>query len=312
MISVIIPVLNEKESIIGLHKEVFKILDYLKESYEVIYVDDGSNDGSLELLKSQAFKNPKIKLFSFRATQGKAEALTLGFKKSKGDIIITLDGDLQDDPNTIPEMIKIIRDGYDCVCGYRKNRKDKLLTVWSSLLFNKLVRKFWGLKIHDFNCGLKAYNKEAKDSLNLYGGMHRFIPLLLVEEGFKITEVEVKHSSRKFGKSKYGISKIFKDIPDMFTVLFLTSYSERPSHFFSLVGGIFSFLGVVFLIYLSILHFLFHQRVGTRPLWSVGVVFLLIGFQTIFTGFLADLMINIHHARLDESDFERRIKYKNE
>ncbi len=311
MISLIIPVLNEEENIKNLHGEIFKILDSLKENYEVIYIDDGSTDNSLPLLKEEELKNKKIRIFSFRRSRGKSEALTLGFKKAKGDIIITLDADLQDDPKAIPQMIEILKKGYDCVCGWRKDRKDKPLTIYSSKFFNWVSGKFWRVEVHDFNCGLKVYTKEAAKSLTLYGGMHRFIPLLLQNEGFKLTELPINHQKRKFGKSKYGVSKIFKDLPDMFTILFLSTYSERPSHFFSAVGGIFSLVGFIFLLYLSIMHWFYNQRIGTRPLWSVGVLFVLIGLQTIFTGFLADLMINIYHERREEKDFDNKIKYHN-
>ena len=312
MISAVVPAYNEEESIEAFFKVLVPNLEKADKNYEIVFVDDGSTDTTLSKLKEFEAKNKSVRVLSFRKNKGKAEALTAGFQKAKGDLIVTLDADLQDRPEEIENLIKKQKEGFDLVAGWRKNRKDALKTKVSSKLFNFLMGAFWGVKLHDYNCGLKLYTKDAAQSLNLYGGMHRFIPLLVTEKGFTVTELAVVHEKRKFGKSKYGISKIFKDIPDMFTILFLTSYSERPSHFFSLVGGIFSLSGVVFLIYLSVLHFLFHQRVGTRPLWSVGVVFLLIGFQTIFTGFLADLMINIHHSRLDENDFERKIKFKNE
>lgn len=311
MITIIIPVLNEEENILNLHDKIYEILAKIKENYEIIYVDDGSNDNSLKIIQEKALKNKKIKIFSFRGTRGKSEALTLGFKKAKGEIIITLDADLQDDPGAIFQMIDLIKkENYDCVCGWRKHRQDSFLTVGSSIFFNFLSQKFWGLKIHDFNCGLKVYKKEAAKSLNLYGGMHRFIPLILNNDGFKLAEIPIKHEKRKFGQSKYGFSKIFKDIPDMLTILFLSSYSERPSHFFAFIGGFFSFTGFISLVYLTALHFLFNQKIGTRPILLISVLFILIGFQTLFTGFLADLIIDISHSRQTEKDFDKKIKFK--
>jgi glycosyltransferase involved in cell wall biosynthesis len=257
-----------------------------------------------------AAKDKKIRIFSFRKNQGKAEALTLGFKMAKGDYIVTLDADLQDRPEEIKNLLDKLKEGYDVVSGWKKNRKDSLKTVLSSRLFNSILSVLWGVHLHDYNCGLKAYTKDAAKSLDLYGGMHRFIPLLVASKGFAITEVPVIHEKRKYGKSKYGFSKIFKEAPDMLTILFLTRFAKRPLHFFGFVGGLASFLGSMILLYLFILH-LMGQRVGTRPLLTFGILLVLAGFQVLFTGFLADLILHIN-SQNNHSDGEERLKYKTE
>jgi len=292
MLSAVIPVFNEEESLSLFYKELSKEIKKLARDYEIIFVDDGSTDRSLEMLKDLAKRDKKIKIFSFRKNQGKAEALTLGFQKSKGDFVITLDADLQDKPSEIEKLLKKTKEGWDLVSGWRKNRRDPLPKIISSKVFNWIASTFWGLKLHDYNCGLKVYRSEAVKSLNLYGGLHRFIPLLVYQQGFKVTETPVLHSPRKFGKSKYGFSKLWKDLPDIFTMLFLSKYSQRPLHFFGTVGILSLLSGFVILIYLSILHFQ-GEAIGSRPLLLFGILLVLTGFQVLFTGFLADLFLHV-------------------
>lgn len=292
MLSAVVPVFNEEESLSLFYKDLSKEIKKLGKDYEIIFVDDGSTDHSLEMLKDLAKKDKRVKIFSFRKNQGKAEALTLGFEKAKGDFVVTLDADLQDQPSEIEKLLKKAREGWDLVSGWRKNRRDPLPKVISSKVFNWIASIFWGLKLHDYNCGLKIYRSEAVKNLNLYGGLHRFIPLLVYQQGFRVAEVSISHSPRKFGKSKYGFSKLWKDMPDIFTMLFLSKYSQRPLHFFGTVG-IFSLLfGFVILIYLSVLHFQ-GEAIGNRPLLFFGILLVLTGFQVLFTGFLADLFLHI-------------------
>ena len=221
MISVVVPVFNEEESIVEFYKDLVDSIKKIGISYEIIFVDDGSIDGTLDILKNIEKNDRRIKIFSFRKNQGKAEALTLGFQKAQGDYIVTFDADLQDKPKEIGKLLREMEKGkWDLVCGWRKDRKDSLKKIISSKFFNNLVSMFWGLKLHDYNCGLKLYSKDAAKSLTLYGGMHRFIPILAHEQGFTVTEVPVEHDERKYGKSKYGFSKIWKDLPDIFTMLF--------------------------------------------------------------------------------------------
>jgi glycosyltransferase involved in cell wall biosynthesis len=300
MLSVVVPAYNEEESLKAFYKELKGVLAKLKTSYEIIFVDDGSKDKTLSILKNLARKDKNVQVFSFRRNQGKAEALTFGFQKAKGDYIVTLDADLQDKPREIAKLLIEAKAGsWDVVSGWRKNRKDSLIKIFSSKLFNSVVSYLWGLKLHDNNCGLKLYSKEAAKSLDLYGGMHRFTPLLAYDQGFTITEVPVEHNGRKYGKSKYGVFKILKDLPDMLTMLFLTKYGKKPLHFFGAIGGIFLFLGILVSIYLTIIHFQ-GQAIGRRPLLFLGMLLIISGFQVLFTGFLADLIINISHKKNKE------------
>lgn len=311
MISAVVPVFNEEESLDAFYKVLIPNLSKLDKSYEVIFVDDGSTDNTLKILKGFEAKSKNVRIVSYRKNRGKAEALTSGFQEAKGDYVVTLDADLQDRPEEIKNLLSKAKEGYDLVCGWRKDRKDALKTILSSKVFNFIMSAFWGVHLHDYNCGLKLYTKEAAKSLNLYGGMHRFIPLLVSEKGFEVTELPVRHEKRRFGKSKYGFSKIFKDIPDMFTILFLSKYAKRPLHFFGAIGGVISTIGFFILFYLAILRFM-GESIGGRPLLIFGMLFLLAGFQVLFTGFLADLILHTtqkHNGTIQE---EEEIKYKSE
>lgn len=311
MISVVVPVLNEEESLEHFYKALKEVLPSLDKEYEVVFIDDGSADGSLEILKALVERDRHVRVFSFRRNLGKSEALTFGFAKAKGDYIVTLDADLQDQPSEIRKLLEKAREGVELVCGWRKDRKDKSRMVVISRLFNRIMESFFDLRIHDYNCGLKLYTREAAKSLQLYGGLHRFIPLLVYQQGFTVDEVAVHHEPRKYGQSKYGFSKLWKDLPDMFTMLFLAKYSKRPLHFFGIVGVIFSAIGITILSYLTFIHYAFGESVGRRPILFVSILFILSGFQIFFTGFLADLMINISHTPrlLDEASTHFPVKY---
>jgi len=294
MLSIIVPVYNEEESLGHFYKELIRVLKEMVEEYEIIFIDDGSRDNSFSILQNLEKTDKTVRVFSFRRNLGKAEALTLGFAKSTGDIIVTLDADLQDQPSEIPNLLELHQQGYDVVCGWRKDRRDKSKMKVISKLFNYTLNHIFDLTVHDYNCGLKLYTRDAAKSLNLYGGLHRFIPILVYKQGFTVTEIPVVHKPREFGKSKYGFSKIFKDLPDMFTMLFLVKYMKQPLHFFGLAGGAMGFLGAVILGYLTII-WLMGQSIGTRPLLLFGILLLLAGIQVFFTGFLAELLINISH-----------------
>jgi|SRR3989344_7723213 len=307
-ISIVVPVFNEQESLENFSKELFANLKKIGLDYEIIFVDDGSLDTTLDILKQIGKDDKKVRIYSLRKNEGKAEALTLGFQKAKGDHIVTLDADLQDKPQEISKLLEEHKKGkWDVICGWRKERKDSISKILSSKVFNGLASAFWGLNLHDYNCGLKLYSKEAAKSLNLYGGMHRFIPLLAHEQGFNVTEVPVAHDIRRYGKSKYGFSKIWKDLPDIFTMLFLSKYSKRPFHFFGFTGTLLILIGIGILGYLVYLRML-GEAIGNRPLLFFGMLLVISGFQLFFTGFLADLMINISSKR--EKDFA--LKYSSE
>ncbi len=313
MLSLVVPVFNEEESLPFFYKELIGFLTSKKIDYEIIFIDDGSTDKSLVFLKEAALKNKKIRLFSFRKNQGKAEALTLGFQKAKGDYVATLDADLQDKPSEIEKLLKEAKEGWEVVCGWRKNRKDSLSKILASKFFNFSGAFFWGLRLHDYNCGLKVYTQDAAKSIRLYGGMHRFIPLLVYQAGFSVSEVPVVHQKRKYGESKYGFSKVWKDLPDMFTMLFLGKYSKRPLHFFGVIGFISLFLGGAILIYLTLGKILFGQGIGDRPILFLGILLVLTGFQVFFTGLLADLILNVsHRSENNLSSITNLLKYSSE
>lgn len=307
MLSVVVPVFNEEESLKLFYKELIAEIKVFDKNYEIIFIDDGSTDKSLKILKAFVNKNKKVKIFSFRRNQGKAEALTLGFQKARGNYIVTLDADLQDKPSEILKLVRKAKEGWDLVSGWRKNRKDSILKILSSKMFNFLAFFLWGVNANDLNCGLKVYTKDAAKSLNLYGGMHRFIPLILNQDGFKITEVPIVHEKRKYGHSKYGFSKVFTELPDLFTMLFLSRYSKKPLHFFGTVGLISLTAGFIILIYLTILRFK-GETIGERPLLLFGVLLVLTGFQVFFTGFLADLFLHISKKNINGTNIKYETK----
>jgi glycosyltransferase involved in cell wall biosynthesis len=311
MISVVIPLCNEESNLKVLYDRLIPSLKKIDSSYEIIFIDDGSTDNSLTVLKKLSEHDKQIRIFSFRRNLGKAEALHFGFQKVQGDYVVTLDADLQDRPEEIPKLYAKLQEGYDVVSGWRKNRKDASKMVSASKLFNRIMNHIWKLQIHDYNCGLKMYVRDAVMNLNLYGGMHRFIPLLVHQQGFTVTEVEVHHDKRLSGESKYKFSKTWKDLPDLFSVFFLTRFGKRPMHFFGFIGNILSSIGILFLAYLTILHYFFHVTVGTRPLWSIGILFTLVGLQVSITGFLADLMIHITQGNSSEQ-MKAYVKYSTE
>lgn len=313
MLSIVVPVMNEEESLSAFYKEITKVIPSLSKEYEFIFIDDGSTDSSLSMLKEMEKKDKHIRIFSFRKNHGKAEALTLGFQMAKGDTIVTLDADLQDRPDQIKKLLDKMDDSYEMVSGWRKDRHDSPAKVLASRIFNYFAGSFWGLNLHDYNCGLKAYTKEAAKSLQLYGGMHRFIPLIAFQNGFTVSEVAVVHDARKFGKSKYGygILKIFKNLPDMFTMLFLIKYSKRPLHFFGILGSLFSLIGFVTLLYLWFLHTFYRVAVGGRPSLFIGTVCIIAGLQIFFTGFLAELLINIHSRQRIE-DYTSHLRFNSD
>ncbi|MEK7572847.1 MAG: glycosyltransferase family 2 protein [Patescibacteria group bacterium] len=308
MISVVVPAFNEEEVVEAFFKELLKYLPKIDKNYEIIFVDDGSKDDTLNILKKIEEKNDNVRIFSFRKNLGKSAALTTGFRKAKGDYVLTIDADLQDRPDQIEKLTEKAKEGFDLVSGWRRNRNDSLFKKISSKIFNLISGIFWGLKVNDLNCGLKLYKKEAANSLTLYGGMHRFIPLLLHQDGFTIQEVPVVHDKRRLGKSKYSFTKVFTELPDMFTMLFLSRYSRRPLHFFALVGGILFAIGFVILAYLTILR-LEGYSIGRRPLLFLGMLLVISGLQVIFTGFLADLIL---HSSGKEKEDKATFKYSSD
>ena len=294
--SIVIPVYNEVESLDELVLSIEAVMASMARDYEIVFVDDGSTDGSFQKLKTLAEGRPAIRLFSFRRNLGKSPALTCGFQKAAGDFVVTLDADLQDDPRNIPAMFEQLRrEDADMVTGWRKDRRDSLLKVASSKVFNLLViRSFFGVAFRDMNSGLKLYRADAARALALYGGMHRFIPLILADMGYRVAEIPVTHLQRKYGVSKYSSVKVFTASPDLLTTFFLVKYMGRPLHFFGRIGSALFGVGFVALAYLTYL-WLRGIPIGSRPLLSLGVLLVLIGGQVVLTGLLADLVIKINY-----------------
>lgn len=309
-ISIVIPIFNEEESVNELVARINEAFSKKKRQFEIVFIDDGSTDETLELLKKYSRDNKNIRVYSFRKNLGKANALTYGFNQSNGKYIVTMDADLQDDPENIEKMISTLETKrLDLVSGWRKNRKDSTLKIINSKLFNNfMIPLLFGNHFNDMNSGLKLYKSELAKSLRIYGGMHRFIPVLASQMGYKVGETPILHHVRKYGYSKFKSTKVLTDIPDLLTMFFLVRFNNRPLHFFSLLGGSLLILGSLILTYLVIVK-LFGQAIGDRPLLIFGVLFFIAGLQTVFTGLLADLMVNFKKTT-DMDDFP--LKYKSE
>lgn len=289
--SVIIPFWNEEGSLEKLWRELEPVMEKINKPYEVLFVDDGSGDKSFEIAKKISKENKSVKVIHFSRNQGKAAVLQAGFKVAKGDYVVTMDADLQDDPKEIPALLKKIQTGYDLISGWKKERHDPWhKTIPSYILNNLLLRAVSGLKIHDINCGLKIYRNEVVKSVSVYGELYRFIPILAANKGFKVGEMVVKHRERKYGKSKYGISRFIRGFLDVFTIFLLTKFLKRPLHLFGPIGLFLFLAGFVILIYLSCLHFFGGQSIGERPLLIFGVMFVIAGLQLVFTGLIAELI----------------------
>jgi glycosyltransferase involved in cell wall biosynthesis len=262
----------------------------LTREYTLIFIDDGSNDGSAEVLVDLASRDPRTEVHRFRSNRGKAEALNVGFGVSSGEIIVTMDADLQDKPSELPKLLAALED-CDLVSGWKKARNDPLGKTMPSRLFNRVTAWVSGLDLHDFNCGFKAYRAEVVNELDLYGEMHRFIPVLAASRGFRVKEVAVEHAPRVWGKSKYGVTRLFKGAYDLLTVLLLTRFEYRPMHFFGTIGVVLGTIGFALLVYMSYLRLVLDQAIGTRPLFFLGVVLLLAGLQLVTAGLVGELVV---------------------
>ena len=290
-ITIIIPIYNEELSINPLYDEIKSVIDDNFNKYEIIFVDDGSNDSSFKIINNIASSDINVTVIKLNRNYGKSDALSEGFKIAKYDYIVTLDGDLQDDPNEITQLVKILDQGWDCVSGWKKNRKDPISKPVPSYFFNKIINFLSGLNLHDLNCGIKAYKKDAIQSLNIYGGLHRYIPLLLFNNGYKVTESVVNHRPRTYGKTKYGKSRFFHGIFDFLTIYFLKKYFNRPMYFFGSIGFLLSSIGLVINSYLSILWFQ-GTYIGNRPLFFLGILLIVVGIQSLSIGLIGELIVN--------------------
>ena len=294
-LSVVIPLYNEEENIQLLHERLRKALDPLAQEYEILFVDDGSTDRTLSLLEKIQADDKRVIVLSLRRNFGQTAAFAAGFDFARGDVVVTMDGDLQNDPTDIPKLLEMIKDN-DLVSGWRKKRKDPFFTRrLPSIIANWLISKVTGVKLHDYGCSLKAYRREVIKNLKLYGEMHRFIPAVASWYGVRVAEVETVHHPRLRGKSKYGISRTIKVVLDLITVKFLQSFSTKPIQFFGPVGVLSGILGFLMLLYLSIDKLFFGNPIGGRPLILLGALLIIVGIQLIGMGLLGEMLVRVYH-----------------
>lgn len=294
-ISVVIPLYNEEENVQALHSRLKTVLEALGTDYEVLFIDDGSSDNTLKLLQEIQVGDSHVIVLSLRRNFGQTAAFAAGFDYSRGDIIITMDGDLQNDPNDIPKLIEQMKD-YDLVSGWRKKRKDPFISRrLPSIMANWLISKVTGVNLHDYGCSLKAYKRDVIKNLKLYGEMHRFIPAVASWYGVRIAEVETEHHPRMHGKSKYGISRTMKVVLDLITVKFLQSFSTKPLQFFGPIGLASGMLGFLISVYLTIEKLIAGRDIGGRPLLLLGSLLIIVGIQFIGMGLLGEMMVRVYH-----------------
>lgn len=313
-ISVIVPLLNERESLPELAERVRKVMEREGYSYELVFVDDGSSDGSWDVVKDIRKENPSVKGISFRRNYGKSAALYEGFAAAEGDIVVTMDADLQDSPEEIPGMVHMIREeGYDLVSGWKQHRKDNALTKnLPSKLYNAAARRVTGIKLHDMNCGLKAYRRDVVRSIEVYGEMHRYIPYLAKNAGFgKIGEKPVEHSKRKFGKSKFGIDRFVNGFLDLMSLWFLSRFGKKPMHFFGTSGILMFLVGFIMTVWIIVAK-LVHQANGLKfravtdqPLFYLALVALVLGVMLFLAGFIGEMVSRSSVTRNDYNVRER-------
>lgn len=307
-ISVVIPLLNEAGTLRALHEKLIEVLTAVGKPYEILFVNDGSTDESASILDELAAADPHVGVIHFRRNFGKAAALDAGFRRARGDVVFTMDADLQDDPEEIPNFLAKLAEGWDLVSGWKQKRRDPLAKTLPSKLFNRTVSLVSGLKLNDFNCGFKAYRREAVEGLDLYGELHRYVPVLVFWRGFRVTQIAVRHHPRRWGKSKYGIERMAKGFFDLLTVLLITRYRTRPLHLFGLGGLAMASLGFFCLAYLTVLWFL-GESIGHRPLLLLGLLLMVLGVQLVSVGLLGEMMNNARsRAGLGVSYFVRAVR----
>jgi len=303
-LSVVIPIRNEAASLDELHRELTQTLDRWGRSFEIIIVDDGSTDDSFAILCRLQSIDPRLRVIRFRRNFGQTAAFSAGFAYARGRLIVTSDGDLQNDPHDIPEMIAKLESGFDIVCGWRKSRKDAFISrLLPSMAANRLISWATGVRLHDTGCSLKVFRADVVKPLKLYGEMHRFIPAIASEQGVAIAEIAVNHRPRRHGSSKYGISRTIRVALDLLTVKFLLSYSTRPLQIFGLMGLTMGAVGIAITAYLAYLRFFGYQSISNRPLLIFGVLFIMTGVQLVTVGLLAELMARTYHESQDKPTY---------
>ncbi len=303
-ISVVIPVYNEEDNVAEGFREVTGVLQSMEMPYEIIYVDDGSRDATIPRLLEAAGNDPHLRLIQLRRNFGQTAAMSAGFDHTRYDIVVALDGDLQNDPAEIPQMVAKLEEGYDLVAGWRKARRDKFVSRrLPSMIANRLISWATDVRLHDYGCTLKVMTGEVARGLRLYGEMHRFIPALANEMGARIVEVPVNHRERKFGTSKYGISRTIRVVLDLITVKFLLGYSKRPIHLFGVVGAASSVLGAFILAVLTYQRMFQSVPMGNRPLLALGVMMIIIGLQFFVFGLLAEVLARTYYESQNKKTY---------
>lgn len=302
LLSLVIPVYNEADSLEPLVREIDEALGGSGDAYEIIFVDDGSTDGSPAIMERLAEARDDVQFVRLRRNFGKAAALSHGFAAARGEYVVTMDGDRQDDPAEIPNLVAPLSGGYDLVSGWKQRRQDPVNKTLPSRLFNWTVRRATGIPLHDFNCGLKAYRREVTDTISVYGELHRYIPVVAAQAGFRVTEVKVGHRRRTAGRSKYGWQRYMRGYLDLLTVLFLGRYRHRPQHLFGGLGTLLIVVGVLVELYLTIDKLVFRHPIGQRPLLLLGALLIIVGVQLLSLGLIGELIANSRARRGPDPD----------
>ena len=301
MISVVVPLLNEEHTLETLYAEIAAALEARSDEFEVVFVDDGSTDGSSSILTRLHDELPNVVVVQLRRNFGKAAALQAGFLEARGDVVVTIDADLQDDPAEIPKLLAKLDEGFDLVSGWKLRRNDPFLRRAFSKLFNRAVAVVSGVRLHDVNCGLKTYRAEVLQGIRLYGELHRFLPILATYRGYRVAEVPVNHRARQFGRSRYGPERYLRGFFDLLSVTFMGRYRHRPLHLFGGVGMLMGAVGFVVLTYLTVIWF-WGAGIGSRPLLTLGVLLVVVGIQFVSLGLLSELITSQHEERMDERE----------
>ena len=306
MISVIVPVHDEEHSVALLHEEIAAALEPLGRPWELVFVDDGSTDGTFAALTRLHARHDEVRVVRLRRNFGKSAALQAGFEEAQGDVVVTIDGDLQDDPAEIPRLLAKLDEGFDLVSGWKAKRRDPLTRRIPSRIFNRVTGALSGLSLHDLNCGLKAYRAEVVKGLRIYGELHRFIPVLAHYRGFRVAELPVNHRPRTHGRSRYGMERYLRGFLDLLTVTFMGRYRHRPLHLFGGLGLLLGAIGTLLLAYLTVLK-LTGEAIGHRPLLTLGVLLVVVGVQLLSLGLVSELVASHHEERTGTRTAEQHV-----
>ena len=303
-ISIVVPLLNERASLETLYSRLAAVLEEISLRFEIIFVDDGSTDGSIEKLREISGIDRSVKYIRFRRNFGKSAALAAGFRAARHSIIVTMDGDLQDIPEQLPRLLEKLDEGYDLVSGWRYDRRDKLTKRIGSKIYNSVTSLLTGVRLHDINCGFKCYRREVLDEVMVYGERHRYIPVLASYRGFRLGEVRIEHAEREHGDSRYGLERVLGGVFSLLTVILLTRYTNKPLHFFGLMGLFLASIGTAIDLYLIIARVFFNEWLSNRPLLIIGTMLATVGVQLILFGLLAEMVAFSYRRESDYSIVE--------